>query len=86
MAKLRNLSHESVGSDGPGAKEAQSSFFEAAGPTDSNLASSTAPVNPNAPFELNEVNSIQETAYAWSTKKKWAVLTVVALCQTSMSE
>jgi hypothetical protein len=45
-----------------------------------------APVNPNAPFELNEANSFDETAYAWSTKKKWAVLTVVALCQTSMSE
>jgi hypothetical protein len=37
-------------------------------------------------LELNEANSIEYTAYSWSNRKKWAVLTVVALCQTSMSK
>jgi hypothetical protein len=86
MADLRHASDASVASDGPGAKEAKSSSFEAAVPVDSNLTSATAPVNPNGPLILNEANSIEQTAYAWSNKKKWAVLTVVALCQTSMSK
>jgi hypothetical protein len=38
------------------------------------------------PLILNEANSIEHTAYAFSTKKKWWILTVVALCQTSMSK
>ena len=40
----------------------------------------------NAPLVLNEANAIEHTAYMFSTKKKWWILTVVALCQTSMSE
>lgn len=36
-------------------------------------------------LELDEVNSLQHTAYVYSTSKKWWILTVVALCQTSMS-
>jgi hypothetical protein len=86
MAALRHPSDGSVGSDGAGTKEAKSSSFEAAGPLDSNITSSTKPVNPNGTLVLNEANSFEQTAYAWSTKKKWAVLTVVALCQTSMSK
>ncbi|KAF1960751.1 MFS general substrate transporter [Byssothecium circinans] len=34
---------------------------------------------------LTEVGSFDQTAYAWSQKKKWILLTVVALCQTSMN-
>lgn len=41
---------------------------------------------PNAQVILNEANAYEHTAYNFSNKKKWAVLTVVALCQTSMSE
>jgi hypothetical protein len=38
------------------------------------------------PLVLNEANSAEHTAYAFSIKKKWWILTVVALCQTSMSK
>ena len=38
------------------------------------------------PHMLTEANCIEETGYMFSTKKKWWILTVVALCQTSMSE
>ncbi|KAF2823567.1 MFS general substrate transporter [Ophiobolus disseminans] len=48
-------------------------------------APSETPSNPIAPLILNEVNSIEHTAYKFSSRKKWAVLTVVALCQTSMN-
>ena len=39
-----------------------------------------------APRVLDEVVDYEYTAYAFSNKKKWAILTVVALCQTSMSK
>jgi hypothetical protein len=35
---------------------------------------------------LSEVTDRKDTAYKFSTKKKWCILTVVALCQTSMSK
>lgn len=35
---------------------------------------------------LNEATNSADTAYEFSTKKKWWILTVVALCQTSMSK
>ncbi|KAK7182214.1 hypothetical protein DPSP01_006935 [Paraphaeosphaeria sporulosa] len=35
--------------------------------------------------ELNEINGYEYTAYNFSIGKKWWVLTVVALCQTSMN-
>ena len=35
---------------------------------------------------LNEATNLKDTAYAFSTEKKWWILTVVALCQTSMSK
>jgi hypothetical protein len=38
------------------------------------------------PHMLTEANCIEKTGYMFSTKKKWWILTVVALCQTSMSE
>jgi hypothetical protein len=38
------------------------------------------------PHVLTEANSVEKTGYMFSTKKKWWILTVVALCQTSMSE
>lgn len=34
---------------------------------------------------LNEDEDFDKTANAWSVKKKWILLTVVALCQTSMN-
>lgn len=85
MAELRHHSDGSVESDGLGRKEANSSAFMAV-ELDHTSTSSTAPAIPHPPLVLNEVNSIEHTAYRWSTKKKWAVLTVVALCQTSMSK
>ena len=36
-------------------------------------------------FKLTETNCVEKTGYTFSTKKKWQILTVVALCQTSMS-
>ncbi|CAO2657308.1 Nn.00g034340.m01.CDS01 [Neocucurbitaria sp. VM-36] len=46
---------------------------------------SPIPADPNAPLVLNEANAVEHTAYVFSTKKKWWILTVVALCQTSMN-
>jgi hypothetical protein len=77
MAKARLDSDGSMGSDGPGSKEVN--YFE-------NTVTSKESSDPNATLELNEANSIEYTAYSWSNRKKWAVLTVVALCQTSMSK
>jgi hypothetical protein len=37
------------------------------------------------PLKLDEANSVEKTGYMFSTRKKWQILTVVALCQTSMS-
>jgi hypothetical protein len=85
MAELRHPSDGSVGSDAPGAKEADTSTFEA-GLLDSTPRPSTAPVDSSEPLTLSEANALEYTAYNFSNKKKWAVLTVVALCQTSMSK
>jgi hypothetical protein len=41
---------------------------------------------PSGAFKLDEANSVEKTGYMFSTKKKWQILTVVALCQTSMSK
>lgn len=35
---------------------------------------------------LTEANAVEETGYMFSTRRKWWILTVVALCQTSMSK
>jgi hypothetical protein len=35
---------------------------------------------------LSEAANLKDTAYAFSAKRKWWILTVVALCQTSMSK
>lgn len=35
--------------------------------------------------QLDEVSGYEYTAYNFSDKKKWWILTVVALCQTSMN-
>lgn len=82
MAELRHPSDATVDSNGPGAKEASSSAFEANALGQSSSASTTMPGS----LILNEANAIEHTAYQWSSNKKWAVLTVVALCQTSMSK
>jgi hypothetical protein len=83
MAVLRHPSDGSAWSSGPGAKEANTSAFDT-GLTDTSPRPSTAPIT--APLVLTEANSLEHTAYKFSDKKKWAVLTVVALCQTSMSK
>jgi hypothetical protein len=85
MAEPRHLSNVSVGSHGSGSKEAKTSEYETAMPLDSNV-SSTAPLGQDAQLVLNEANAFEYTAYNFSNRKKWAVLTVVALCQTSMSK
>ena len=36
-------------------------------------------------LDENDATNHKYTAYAWSKKKKWILLTVVALCQTSMN-
>ncbi|KAF2111734.1 major facilitator superfamily domain-containing protein [Lophiotrema nucula] len=36
-------------------------------------------------LDENDKANAKHTAYAWSKKKKWILLTVVALCQTSMN-
>lgn len=46
---------------------------------------STVQNETDGPLVLNEANAFKHTAYNFSSRKKWAVLTVVALCQTSMS-
>jgi hypothetical protein len=86
MGDLRHPSDVSVGSHGSAAKEAKSSSFETASPLDSNTSSSAAAAEHNASLILNEANAFEHTAYNFSNRKKWAVLTVVALCQTSMSK
>lgn len=48
-------------------------------------SSSIALTPPTPPRILNELNSHEKTAYHFSNRKKWAILTVVGLCQTSMS-
>lgn len=48
--------------------------------------SSRFATDPRAQFVLSEANAIEHTAYSFSTTKKWWILTVVALCQTSMSK
>lgn len=35
---------------------------------------------------LSEAANLADTAYRFSTFRKWQILTVVALCQTSMSK
>lgn len=35
--------------------------------------------------QLDEINGYKYTAYNFSNGKKWWILTVVALCQTSMN-
>lgn len=78
IAKRLFGSHSSDGSsktDTSGApKEASSGGVE------------VVPTNDNGPLILNEANAVEHTAYMFSPKKKWWILTVVALCQTSMSE
>jgi hypothetical protein len=75
-----------VESNGTRTKEAGSSAYETVDLNDNSKASSTAPVDPSAPMILTEANAFEYTAYNFSLNKKWAVLTVVALCQTSMSK
>lgn len=37
-------------------------------------------------IRLSEATNLADTAYRFSTLRKWQILTVVALCQTSMSK
>lgn len=78
MAGSRHDSDASIGSEGR--KEAAAEGIEMI------LTRSLPPSDQNAPLVLNEANAIEYTGYRFSTKKKWWILTVVALCQTSMSK
>ncbi|KAJ4286257.1 hypothetical protein N0V90_013291 [Kalmusia sp. IMI 367209] len=49
------------------------------------VSSQESSIQLNSGTQLNEVNGYEYTAYNFSTKKKWWILTVVALCQTSMN-
>jgi hypothetical protein len=84
MAEARHPSDGSIESDGAGRKEERDSNFMPGGSLDQ--TPSTQPIVTNPALLLDEVNYFEDTAYSWPTKKKWAVLTVVALCQTSMSK
>jgi hypothetical protein len=85
MAEARDFGDFDVGNDGVSAKKATISSLEAVQAVDSSLSSSPTP-DADAPLTLSEANAIEYTAYHFSNRKKWAVLTVVALCQTSMSK
>ncbi|CAI6336829.1 unnamed protein product [Periconia digitata] len=41
--------------------------------------------NEKGPHVLDEIRDSEHTGWSFSTKKKWWILTVVALCQTSMN-
>lgn len=85
MAEARDFGDGNVGTDGIGTKKATISSLEAIQAVDSSLSSSETP-DAEAELTLSEANAIEHTAYHFSNRKKWAVLTVVALCQTSMSK
>ena len=78
MAQLRTESDASIVSAAQ--KEAGAGGLEVA-PTRSHPT-----VGATGPLVLDETNAVEHTAYMFSTKKKWWILTVVALCQTSMSK
>lgn len=86
MAEARQHPNDGIfGEKGSGDKEARVSSFEAIPAVRSSLSSSPTP-NADGLLVLDEGNAYKHTAYNFSTRKKWAVLTVVALCQTSMSK
>ncbi|KAF2729030.1 MFS general substrate transporter [Polyplosphaeria fusca] len=43
------------------------------------------PQAPTARRVLSETTDYEKTAYIWSPRKKWILLTIVAICQTSMN-
>jgi hypothetical protein len=45
----------------------------------------TKPARADGKIILDEIDGFEYTGYAFSTRKKWWILTVVALCQTSMN-
>jgi MFS family permease len=58
-------------------------------PTGSNSSSpdrqQQEPLIINGKRVLSEEDAFEHTAHAWSTRKKWICLSIVALCQTSMN-
>ena len=76
--QVRNDSDASSGGSGPRNKQAADAIEM--------VATHSRQAQPSGPLELNEVNAYEKTGYAFSNKKKWAILTVVGLCQTSMSK
>ncbi|KAF2703015.1 MFS general substrate transporter [Pleomassaria siparia CBS 279.74] len=63
------------------------------GDVEKDASTAVSPLKPglNEPLIINgkrvlrDEDAFEVTAYAWSIKKKWILLTVVALCQTSMN-
>jgi hypothetical protein len=79
MAYVRNGSDASSGGSNGRKKET----------TAENIELRSTPSSENeigGAHKLTEANCIEKTGYVFSTRKKWWILTVVALCQTSMSE
>jgi hypothetical protein len=50
------------------------------------LVPTQSQAQPSGPLKLTEANSVEKTGYEFTTRKKWLILTVVGLCQTSMSK
>lgn len=75
---IRNDSDASSGGSGARNKQAADAIEM--------VATHSRQAQPTGPLELNEVNAYENTGYAFTNKKKWAILTVVGLCQTSMSK
>jgi MFS family permease len=75
---VRNDSDASSGS--PGRKKEAADAIEIV-PTQSHQDQA----QPSGPLMLTEANSKKNTGYAFTNKRKWAILTVVGLCQTSMN-
>jgi hypothetical protein len=71
--------------NGPGVKDGRDANMQTA-LLDNSPRNSRASSDPNASLVLTEANAFKHTAYHFSNRKKWAVLTVVGLCQTSMSK
>ncbi|ORY08753.1 putative MFS multidrug transporter [Clohesyomyces aquaticus] len=67
---------------GPSVSKEAAAISESASNGSSN---NNEPVYVNGKLVLQEEDAFEATGYAFSSKKKWWILTVVALCQTSMN-
>jgi hypothetical protein len=82
MAELRHSS--SSGSPSAPKKSPQDEITPVSQVSTNNVEEKLSGQVVNGKNVLAEEDAFEKTAYAWSTKKKWTLLTVVAICQTSM--